>query len=291
MEPPPEANVDSAEIANSFSRAFDVDDEDTTARVRQIAPPLNGPRCPIQVIPVHTFILQGHSKDVRLRKAIVVPSFASHWGVVVGVPGARTLYHLVFDKDEDIASDARPDSIIGRRRAVKLDYSAWNKDRDNAPTEYVGDTQYSHEQRIEIGNKLLEAFGSYHRVFWNCQAFAKCYLEIVCTSRAASFQTWTLADAASMVLCAFVVTAPLATTIKTVEIARIQNIIKAVQSTVPPSDEELEELSDRAIDILRSQALAEPANREILGVLPASKPGLFKWLITLIFGHEAQTPN
>jgi hypothetical protein len=154
MEPPTEANVDSAEIANSFSRAFDVNDEAATARVRQTAPPLNGPRCPIQVIPVHTFILQGHSKDVRLRNAIVVPSFASHWGVVVGFPGARTLYHLVFDKDEDIASDARPDSIIGKRRAVKLDYSSWNKDRDNAPTAYVGDTRYSHEERIEIGSLM-----------------------------------------------------------------------------------------------------------------------------------------
>jgi hypothetical protein len=58
-----------------------------------------------------------------------------------------------------------------------------------------------------------------------------------------------------------------------VETVRIQNIIKAVQSAVPPSDEELEELSDRAIDILRCQALADPANRRILGVLPASKPG------------------
>lgn len=59
-------------------------------------PPANSDHTvyPIRVVPVHTFILQGHSKDVRPSKGILIPSFASHWGVVVGETDALTLYHL-----------------------------------------------------------------------------------------------------------------------------------------------------------------------------------------------------
>jgi hypothetical protein len=47
---------------------------------------------------------------------------------------------------------------------------------------------------------MIEAFGDYHRVFWNCQTFAKCYLEVICGKTArANFDTWTLSDTSNMV--------------------------------------------------------------------------------------------
>jgi len=45
---------------------------------------------------------------------------------------------------------------------------------------------------------MIEAFGNYHRVFWNCQTFAKCFLQVICEKRA-SFDAWTLGDAADLV--------------------------------------------------------------------------------------------
>jgi hypothetical protein len=47
---------------------------------------------------------------------------------------------------------------------------------------------------------MINAFGDYHRVFWNCQTFAKCFLQIICGPDAsAKFSAWTLSDASSMV--------------------------------------------------------------------------------------------
>ena len=45
---------------------------------------------------------------------------------------------------------------------------------------------------------MVEAFGDYHRVFWNCQTFAKCFLQIIC-GKPATFDAWTLADATTLV--------------------------------------------------------------------------------------------
>ena len=110
---------------------------------------------PIQVVDVHTFILQGHSKDVRLSRGILVPSFASHWGVVAGVPDALTLYHLIFDPDAHVPDDAVTDTIRGKRRAVKFNHTSWEdyskKYGGSGKITLVGETKCSHEERIKIG--------------------------------------------------------------------------------------------------------------------------------------------
>ena len=59
---------------------------------------------------------------------------------------------------------------------------------------------------------------------------------------------------------------PVATTQITNEAAKIRDLLRAVQSENPPSNEELEQLSDRAIDCIRAQALMDPENRRILRV-------------------------
>lgn len=61
---------------------------------------------------------------------------------------------------------------------------------------------------------------------------------------------------------------PVATTQITNEVAKIHDLLRAVQSENPPSNEELEQLSDRAIDGIRAQALMDPENRRILRVPP-----------------------
>ncbi len=50
---------------------------------------------------------------------------------------------------------------------------------------------------------MITAFGDYHRVFWNCQSFAKCFLHVICGPEAsAKFDAWTLSDASNMVFIA-----------------------------------------------------------------------------------------
>ena len=46
---------------------------------------------------------------------------------------------------------------------------------------------------------MIEAFGDYHRVFWNCQTFAKCFLQVICEESTASFDAWTIADTSNLV--------------------------------------------------------------------------------------------
>ena len=75
---------------------------------------------PIRVVPIRTFILQGHSKDAWLRMGVVVPSFASHGGVVVSVQDALTLYRSVFDHSAPVPDEATPDTVKGKIRRVKF---------------------------------------------------------------------------------------------------------------------------------------------------------------------------
>jgi hypothetical protein len=139
-----------------MSELFEVDGHAAVDAIRgdsSLAPA--GPPYSIQVVPVHTFILQGISKDVKLSRGILVPSFASHWGVVTGDPGALTLYHLVFVPDSRPAQDERPDTIRGRRRAIQFNHTPWPPSgREPSGSERmtkVGETRYSHEDRIKIG--------------------------------------------------------------------------------------------------------------------------------------------
>src|SRR2546423_974111 len=71
---------------------------------------------------------------------------------------------------------------------------------------------------------LIKEFGDYHRLFWNCQVFAKCFLYLITGEkefdrfiqrmRWNSDRRWTSADATQLFLYAFIVTLPTATTMK-----------------------------------------------------------------------------
>jgi hypothetical protein len=75
--------------------------------------------------------------------------------------------------------------------------------------------------------------------------------------------------------------APLATTNATIENKRIRELIAQVQSQDNPSIEDINAVSDQAIDILYQQALTDPENMRILklpapgrhskGILPFSR--------------------
>jgi hypothetical protein len=182
------------------------------------------------------------------------PPFASHWGIVVGDPtkGGAFLFHLVLSGD-------------GRARRVEFRASNVNSKSEwilSASVKPVGQTNYSIQELTRIGEEMIEMFGSYHVIFWNCQMFAKCYLHII-TGDDAVFTQWTSADVTNLFLCALVVPMPLASTSKSnekrkmkklgdvgIEAAR-RKILQNMSERDNITDEELFEASDAIMDLMK----------------------------------------
>ena len=82
-------------------------------------------------------------------------------------------------------------------------------------------------------------------------------------------------------LCAFVVGMPLATTQKANEARKIKELFLEVQTETSPTTEELEALSNRAIDFILYQASIEPENRRILNISSKSKKSIVHLLSRL----------
>jgi hypothetical protein len=122
-----------------------------------------------QLFDVRTYVASG--KTLRTSgtiNGVVVLPFATHWGVVID----ETLYHLVFANHGDAESNVSRFAREGH--SIKFEY---NSASDKViESKIIGKTKYSHQELIKIGKALIKAFGSYHRLFWNCQVFAECFL-------------------------------------------------------------------------------------------------------------------
>lgn len=130
----------------------------------------------IRLAPVRTYASSGKTLTSGTFPGVAVPAFASHWGVVVG----RTLYHLNFQNPLDIELVSGDLSREGK--PIKFTYGPAEPDKIKA-SQIVGETRYDHETLISIGEALIEAFGSYHRLFWNCQVFADCFLYLIANGK------------------------------------------------------------------------------------------------------------
>jgi len=153
----------------------------------------------------------------------------------------------------------------------------------------VGTTLYSERELYNIGLAMIKEFGNYHKVFWNCQVFAKCYLRVV-TGNATSFEHLTSADTTNLFLCAFILTSPIGTAKIVKQRSKETRLEEIGEATVrdvalpiseDPTDEEVFELSDRIID--RIKASLEDEQR--LAYAPvkdsADKRGLLSKLWTM----------
>ena len=211
---------------------------------------------------VSTYIHEPKDPDAGSRFAPFKPvPFASHWGIIVGqVGGHNELYHLVIAIDKD----GNP--------AVKFVNRGTDKLEKESKVKLVGTCQYSHEVRCEIGKAMIEAFGNYHIVFWNCQTFARCYLRVVTGDPDANFDSLTASDAANLFLCAFVIPAPVVTSSvfrqrqREKRLQRVgNNVIKNSESAVlddtpisdEPTDQEILELSAKIIRGIRDSLAVE----------------------------------
>jgi hypothetical protein len=77
---------------------------------------------------------------------------------------------------------------------------------------------------------------------------------------------------ANKFLCAFVVTAPFATTLKRNEVRRTKGILDRTRGQF--TTEELKSISDQAIDEIRRNAIQEPENQEKLCPVKEKNKGI-----------------
>ena len=186
----------------------------------------------VSIAQLHTYVQQmqkGH--DSSWNPTVVVPAFASHWGIVVGSQsGTQFLYHLVFTE----AGEPNPSSTV---KNDKIQFNAHHLTKPLSNTKLVGTTTYSVEELMMVGENMIKAFGNYHRVFWNCQTFAKCYLRVITGDHLADFDEWKVVDTSRLFMCAFIVGAPVATTARVKEKTKVEALIKTLNSL--PTDRDV----------------------------------------------------
>ena len=213
---------------------------------------------------VSTYVREPKPGNVQYaRIAPLVPGFASHWGIVVQKTDPRDpknedvwLFHLCLEEDEG-------------RRSVKLAVDGLvkgDKQLKGKKVDEVGRTRFSIDQITRIGREMIDAFGDYHLVFWNCQMFAKCFLRVISDDIGATFDQWTSADVTNLFLCALVISAPLATGLKSSEVTKMKEMrrvgilkaemFKEEEEPDPENREDLNRYSDSAIDLIKLASLA-----------------------------------
>ena len=178
----------------------------------------------IELAPVHTYVQQ-IAKDPSLpgQPKVVVPAFASHWGIVVHHTAEKAkLYHLIFARQDEVNSSTVPTDDI------QLDVYKLRNPLTNS--KQVGLTRFSSIELEHLGEAMIEQFGNYHRVFWNCQTFAKCFLRVITGDFNAKFDNWTTADTSRLFLAAFLVGAPIASTSKLVENKQMEKLVNKITS-------------------------------------------------------------
>jgi hypothetical protein len=162
------------DLHQRMAQLMEIDEEELMARVQPNLPvPAASGLQPIEALPVHSYVLHKSTSTSSSFPSIVVPTFAVHWGVVV----ENTVYHLLFRNQENLAKNSMDPFAQGA--SIRFAITLHEDDTPLEGTRLRGVTRYSHMQRIDIGKALIEAFGDYHRLFWNCQTFARCYLRLL----------------------------------------------------------------------------------------------------------------
>lgn len=232
----------------------------------------------VSVAPVHTYVHQvNKDPGSSTSTSVVIPAFASHWGVVVGSPNEQMLFHLVFAESED--SDMKSSTVPN----AKIRFHATEILKPLRNAKHVGVTKYSTDELRKLGKAMINEFGNYHRVFWNCQTFAKCYLRVITGDIQADFTDWTASDTSRLFLCAFLVGAPFATTTKIKENARTQEIVKQFDDM--PSGGTVWDRSEYAISTVYNALKNDPSWGE--GVAPLADeidhPGFLEKFLKYLF--------
>jgi hypothetical protein len=252
--------------------------ESTKPQIKDI---LSSGKTSVGLAPVKTYVQQlGKSPIPGVSSRIVVPAFASHWGIVVG-ESQQWLMHLVFVHE---AGGEQGTSVVDQSL---IDFSMMTLRKPLEGTNYVGETPYRIEELRTLGEEMIEAFGDYHRVFWNCQTFAKCYLRVITGKQHIPFTEWTSADTSRLFLCAFLIGAPFATTSKLVENARTEKLIERIERI--PNNLDSRGRSQHAILAMHNAIVQDPSWGQEFGNLAeddVDNGGFLNKLIKYLFGRN-----
>jgi hypothetical protein len=156
-----------------------MDPDQLYAQVVDTLPVADDPRrraC--NVFPVRSYIANGKTMRTSSFSGVFVPAFAVHWGVVV----EGYLFHLCFENPQDGKVEFNDFSRYGKPVYFE-GRSLREGHRELSQGATVGNTRFNTVELTSIGKKLVDAFGSYHRLFWNCQVFADCYLRLITGER------------------------------------------------------------------------------------------------------------
>lgn len=240
-----------------------------------------GPPAGVRLAPVHTYVHQlDKSSWAWHSPSIVVPPFTCHWGIVVGPPESQRLFHLLFV--EDVESEVEGSRVENKH--IRFHDTKLGKPLAN--TKYVGETRYNTDELDALGTAMIREFGDYHKVFWNCQTFAKCYLRVITGDHEATFDNWTSADMSQLFLCAFLVGAPIATTNKVKENVEVERLVKKIDSI--PENVSGRERSGRAIAAIYEALKQDRSWGSQVGKVEDTsyKAGFLDRLMQLLFGKK-----
>lgn len=263
---------------------MEITDEEAKAVVKRVVEAVGvGTNTPagVRVAPVHTYVhrLDKSSKPWH-SPSIVVPPFACHWGIVVGSPGRQRLFHLLFVEDAGREVEgSRVENKYIRFHDSKLQKSLGD-------TKEVGHTRYNTDELEALGTAMIREFGDYHKVFWNCQTFAKCYLRVITGDYDAKFDEWTSADTSRLFLCAFLVGAPFATTNKVKENAAAERLVRKIEMV--GEDVSVEDRSAHAIEAIYESLKQDASWGGEVGLVEdtTSKAGFLDGLLNVLFGKK-----
>jgi len=264
---------------------MNITDEEADAVVRRVVDSVGvgtGRCTEVALVPVYTYVHQLNKTPKAGSPSIVVPAFASHWGVIVGRPQHQYLYHLLF---VDHVGRETEDSTIGNEH-IRFHVVKRSDDKPLPNMKHVGQTRYTLEQLDVLGTAMIREFGSYHRLFWNCQMFAKCYLRVITGDHKAKFDNWTSADTSRLFMCAFLVGTPFAAKNKVEEGDRAKQLISKIESI--PNSLTPESESEEAIWAIYEALKQNPSWGTNVGQVEdtSAKPGFLNQLWKVLFGKD-----
>ena len=230
-------------------------DSNVLEDVRASIPIPSGPLQHVNIGRVSTYIYRTEVSKTTGDMRIVFPTFASHWAIVVCEMDSPEedghAYHLTFR--EPAAAQLTPPPGTSR----EVVFTPMFLETMPEGIKEAGTTRFGHADRMRIGRAMIKAFGSYHRVFWNCQHFARLYLKVI-TDGIGGFEEWTLSQTSNLFLCAFVVTIPIAKTNKKIETRKAKEILAQFPSAPSSANEQIVlDASDEAITLAQRLAIED----------------------------------
>lgn len=236
----------------------------------------------VALFPVSTYVSEAKpGGGTSGSSAIVtpkVPAFASHWAVIVGdinLKGSAMMYHLVLNLDKEGKWRARFD-------ARSVDKYCEDFFDDTTRIQVVGETRYNTDQLRYIGNRMMDEFGDYQVIFWNCQMFAKCFLSVI-TRNEAVWTMWTSADVTNLFLFGFEITPSTQSRLKKRQRASEHRLAKAgLDAAESLSEEELTAMSESVIDEVCQAAIQDDVRAKKMIKDSRDKMGLIRMIWSML---------